>query len=201
MRIVGGTAGGRKLLGPPKGAAVRPTSDKVREAIFDVLSAAVPGGIRGRVIDLFAGTGALGIEALSRGAGFALFVERDPAALRALRENLRRADFTDRAEVRAAETGRAIAAMDPARTAPFDLAFLDPPYGTGLGHALAGRLLERGLLRPGAVVVIETGVGDPEEAPGGFEAFRAKRYGDTRVLFLRGRAHGSTEASPSRLKE
>ena len=185
MRIVGGTAGGRRLLGPPRGAPLRPTSDKVREAIFDVLSATLPGGIRGRVIDLFAGTGALGIEALSRGVGFALFVERDAAALRVLRENLRRAGFTDRAEVRAADVRRAVGALDPARTAPFDLAFLDPPYGTGLAHALAGRLHERGLLQPDAVVVIECGAGDPEEAPGGFHAFRVKRYGDTRVLFLR----------------
>ena len=185
MRIVGGTAGGRKLLGPPKGAGVRPTSDKVREAIFDVLSAALRAGIRGRVIDLFAGTGALGIEALSRGAAFALFVEQDPAALRVLRENLRRAGFDDRAEVRASDARRAVAAMDPARRAPFNLAFLDPPYGTGQAHALAGRLAGRGLLEPGAVVVIEAGAGDPEEAPEGFEAFRAKRYGDTRVMFLR----------------
>jgi 16S rRNA (guanine966-N2)-methyltransferase len=143
--------------------------------------------IRGRVIDLFAGTGALGIEALSRGAAFALFVERDPAALRVLRENLRRADFVDRAEVRAADARRAIASMDPARTAPFDLAFLDPPYGTGLAHALAVELVRRGLLGPGAIVVIEAGEGDPGEAPEGFEAFRAKSYGDTRVLFLRRR--------------
>jgi 16S rRNA (guanine966-N2)-methyltransferase len=185
LRIVGGTAGGRKLIGPPKGAGVRPTSDKVREAIFDVLSAALPRGIRGRVIDLFAGTGALGIEALSRGASFVLFIERDPAALRTLRENLRHAGFTDRAEVRAVEAGRAIAAMDPSRTAPFDLAFLDPPYGTGRAHALAERLRGRGLLGTGSIVVIETGQGDPQGAPEGFEVLRAKRYGDTRVLFLR----------------
>jgi len=191
LRIVGGTAGGRKLLGPPKGTGVRPTSDKVREAIFDVLSAALPGGIGARVIDLFAGTGALGIEALSRGAGTALFVEQDRATLGILRENLRRAGFTDRAEVRMVDALRAVMAMDPARTAPFDLAFLDPPYGMGLAHALAGRLAGRGLLRSDAVVVIEAGPGDPEAPPEGFEAFRAKRYGDTRVSFLRWRGRGS----------
>ncbi len=184
---MGGTAGGRKLLGPPKGAGLRPTSDKVREAIFDVLTAALPAGIRGRVIDLFAGTGALGIEALSRGATFALFVERDPGALRVLRENLHRVGFDGHAEARASDALHAIAAMNPALTAPFDLAFLDPPYGTGQAHAIARRLAERGLLGPGAVVVIEAGEGDPADAPEGFEAFRAKRYGDTRVMFLRRR--------------
>jgi len=195
LRIVGGTAGGRRLLGPPKGTPLRPTSDKVREAIFDVLSATLPGGIRGRVIDLFAGTGALGIEALSRGAGFALFVERDAAALRVLRENLRRAGFADRAEVRAADARRAVRALDPTRTAPFDLAFLDPPYRTGMALPLAGRLHERGFLQADAVVVIECGAGDPEEAPEGFETLRAKRYGDTRVLFLKQREGGSAGGS------
>ena len=104
-----------------------------------------------------------------------------------LRENLRRAGFDDRADVRAADARRAIAAMDPARTAPFDLAFLDPPYGTGQAHALARDLAGRGLLEPGAIVVIETGGGDPEDAPEGFEILRAKRYGDTRVMFLKRR--------------
>jgi 16S rRNA (guanine966-N2)-methyltransferase len=157
----------------------------VREAIFDVLGSALPEGIRGRAADLFAGTGALGIEALSRGAAGAIFIEQDPTAVRVLRENVRRSGFEDRATVLAAPVRRAVLAMDPAREPVFDLVFLDPPYGQGLSHDLAALLAARGLLAPGAVVVMELGRGDPDGDPPGLASFRSKRYGDTRVAFLR----------------
>jgi 16S rRNA (guanine966-N2)-methyltransferase len=185
VRIVGGTARGRKLLGPPEGLGVRPTSDKVREAIFDVLTAATPGGIRGRAIDVFAGTGALGIEALSRGAERVIFVEKDPSAVRLIEENLRRSGFADRAEVRTDSAGRALTAMGKNGEPFFDLAFFDPPYGDGSGPPHAASLAANGLLAPGGIVVIELGPGELRTDPPGLATFRMKRYGGTRVAFLR----------------
>jgi 16S rRNA (guanine966-N2)-methyltransferase len=185
VRIVGGSARGRRLVGPPKGRATRPTSDKVREAIFDVLAAALPSGIQGCVIDIFAGTGALGIEALSRGAEHAVFIEQDPVALHVLRGNLRRAGFHERATVRNAPAERALRAMRAERDGPFELAFLDPPYGMDLAPRVVALLVERGLLAPEGIVVMELGQRDPDPAPAGLVCLRAKRYGDTRVIFLR----------------
>ena len=184
MRIVGGSARGRRLLGPPKGYAIRPTSDKVREAIFDVLTVAQPGGIRGRALDIFAGTGALGIEALSRGAEQAVFVEQDRAALRVLEENLQRSGFHDRAIVRSGPAERALAAMRPEMDGPFHLAFLDPPYGTHMASSIGALLVKRGLLAPEGMVVVELGARDPDPVLAGLGIFRSKRYGDTRVIFF-----------------
>jgi 16S rRNA (guanine966-N2)-methyltransferase len=185
VRIVGGSARGRRLVGPPKGRATRPTSDKVREAIFDVLAAALPSGIQGHVVDIFAGTGALGIEALSRGAEHAVFIEQDPVALGVLQQNLRRAGFHERATVRNALAERALAAMRAERDGLFDLAFLDPPYGMDLAPRAIALLVGRGLLAPEGIVVIELGLRDPDPAPAGLACMRVKRYGDTRVIFLR----------------
>src|SRR3954468_12744768 len=121
MRVIAGTYGGRPLNAPP-GAATRPTSDRVREALFSILGARVPGA---RVLDLFAGSGALGLEALSRGAGEALFVDDAAAAVRAIRANLDA--LGGQAEVRRAD---ALRFLDAARRggAQYDLVFLDPPY-------------------------------------------------------------------------
>ncbi len=185
MRIVGGSARGRKLLGPPKGLRIRPTSDKVREAIFDVLEAAMPGGFGGRVIDLFAGTGALGIEALSRGALHAVFVEQSSDAARVTRENLRRAECAARATVLVDEAGSALPKLRSAGEGPFDAAFLDPPYGSTIAAGTAALLVSEGLLAPGGVVVIEFGAREVLVPSAGLETFRQKRYGDTRVAFLR----------------
>jgi 16S rRNA (guanine966-N2)-methyltransferase len=203
VRIVGGTARGRPLLGPPKGIDLRPTSDKVREAVFDVLASlregpGQPGGtLRGRVIDLFAGTGAFGIEALSRGASEAVFVERSTEARALIRENLRRLAFASRARVVAGEVLRALDRLASAGEAPFDLAFLDPPYASAAAGRAAERLVERRLLAPGGIVVIESGARDPGEAPPALELFRRKRYGDTCVAFLRpaGPSAGAARAS------
>lgn len=198
MRIVGGTARGRKLLGPPKGLQIRPTSDKVREAIFDVLGAAMPGGFGGRVIDLFAGTGALGIEALSRGAVYALFIEKSADAARVTRENLRRVDCAARARVLVDEAGHALPKLRSAGEGPFDAAFLDPPYGSTIAAGAAALLVSEGLLAPEGVVVIEFGAREPLVPPAGLEIFREKRYGDTRVAFLR---HAGTPLNTGRNSE
>ncbi len=197
MRIVGGTARGRALLGPPEKLQLRPTSDKVREAVFDVLAAGKGGSISGRAIDLFAGTGAYGIEALSRGASEAVFVERSPAACALIRENLQRLDLEKRGRVHAGDTERLISRLAASGERPFDLAFIDPPYGEGAAAPAAERLLDEGLLAPGGIIVIESSVRETVEAPPALEAFRRKRYGDTCVAFLRpaGQSSGTTSRS------
>lgn len=207
MRVVGGEWRGRPLVAPA-GRGARPTSDKVREAMFDVLlalqevraggdAAPAAGPLGGHVVlDLFAGTGALGIEALSRGAGACTFVEHERAALRALRANLERLGVTvgardrreegddgraARARVLAADARRALRA-DARRGARYTLLFADPPYDryAEVRPALA-RLLGP-LLAPRAVLVIETAAGTAAGLP--WTIVREKRYGDTRVTFL-----------------
>lgn len=185
MRIVSGVHRGKKLLTPP-GAVTRPTSDRARQAIFNILEHAPwSPGVRGlRVIDLFAGSGALGFEALSRGAAYCLFVETDPNARGAIRDNaealsafgttrIHRRDATD-------------LGLKPAGDGPaFDLAFLDPPYARGLGERALAELLAGGWLAEEAVVVFERGADEPDPETPGYEAMDARDYGAARVHFLR----------------
>src|ERR1700755_2408265 len=168
MRIVSGSFRG-KILAAPEGEATRPTSDRARQAIFNILEhAAWSNGLRDvRVIDLFPGSGALGFEALSRGAAFCLFVETDAAARGAIRENVEgmglfgatrvhRRDATDLG-VRPRGDGTA-----------FDLPFLHPPYARGLGEPALAKLAAGGWLAPGAVVVFERGAAEPDLSPPGY---------------------------------
>jgi 16S rRNA (guanine966-N2)-methyltransferase len=185
VRIVSGDFRGKTLAAPP-GAATRPTSDRARQAIFNILEhAAWSRGVRDlRVIDLFAGSGALGFEALSRGAAFCLFVETDEAARGAIRENVDAMALFGRTRVHrrdATQLGQRPGADGPA----FDLAFLDPPYGKGLGEVALARLAEGGWLAPGAVVVFERGAQEAPFAVPGFEGLDEREYGAARVWFLR----------------
>ena len=185
MRIVAGTFRGRPLVAP-KGQSTRPTADRARQAIFNVLEhAAWSPGLEGlRVLDLYAGSGALGIEAISRGAAFCLFVDRAEDARAAIRANL---DYlglgpcarTDRRD--AAAPGR----LAPGDGAPFDLAFLDPPYGAGLAETSLGALAAGGWLAADAIAVVERGVADPASVPALFEALDERVWGAARVSFLR----------------
>ncbi|HTZ86950.1 MAG TPA: 16S rRNA (guanine(966)-N(2))-methyltransferase RsmD [Solirubrobacteraceae bacterium] len=174
MRVISGELGGRRLQAP-RGRATRPTSDRVREALFSML-----GEMHGaRVLDLFAGSGALGIEALSRGAERAVFVERDTSALRALRANLDSLDLlAPRVEVRGAE---ALAALGSARgrQETYDLLFIDPPYDRAgeLAPGLSAALPP--LLGPAARVVVESDRRAPLEL--GLPLQRERRYGDTSI--------------------
>ncbi len=185
MRIVAGRLKGRAILAP-EGQGTRPTSDRARQAVFNVLEhAAWAEPLQGaRVIDLFAGSGALGFEALSRGAAFCLFVETDGGARGAIRENadafgllgmtrVHRRSATDLGE-RPGSDGEA-----------FDLAFLDPPYRKGLGEQALARLIEGDWLKPGALVVFERGSDEPEIETPGYDRLDARDYGAARVLFLR----------------
>jgi 16S rRNA (guanine966-N2)-methyltransferase len=185
MRIIAGDFRGKTLAAPP-GDATRPTSDRARQAVFNILEHAPwSEGLRGkRVIDLFAGSGALGFEALSRGAAFALFVETDEAARGAIRQNIDAMNLFGVTRVHrrdATDLGVRPGADGPA----FDLAFLDPPYAKGLGEIALERLLAGGWLAPGAVVVFERGAGEPPFDARGYEALDARDYGAARVHFLK----------------
>lgn len=170
MRIVAGQFGGRRLVAPP-GDATRPTSDRVREALFSVLGTGVEGA---HVLDLYAGSGALGLESLSRGAASAVFVDRAPRAIEAIRANVEALGVE--ADVRRMEARTALRTAS-ARGEAYDLVFLDPPYrhAAGLGRDLSGTL--PAVLAPGARVVSESDRRDPLELD--LPLTDERRYGDT----------------------
>lgn len=185
MRIVAGSLKGRAIV-TPEGQTTRPTSDRARQAIFNVLEHApwAEGLHEARVIDLYAGSGALGFEALSRGAAFCLFVDTDDGARGAIRENMDAYGLFGRCRVHrrsATDLGPRPGSAGEA----FTLAFLDPPYARGLGEQTLARLLEGGWLAPGAIVVFERGSDEPEIDTLGYERLDARDYGAARVLFLR----------------
>ena len=185
MRIVSGEFRGKALV-TPKGDATRPTSDRARQAVFNILEHAPwSAGVRDRrVMDLFAGSGALGFEALSRGASFCLFVETDEAARGAIRENVDAMGLFGRTRVHrrdATDLGVRPGADGPA----FDLAFLDPPYAKGLGEQALAKLAAGGWLAPEAVVVFERGVSESAFDAPGFTPLDARDYGAAQVHFLR----------------
>lgn len=179
MRVVAGTARGRPLAAPA-GRSVRPTTDRVREAVLNSLGSldAVAGAV---VLDLFAGSGALGIEALSRGAAHATFVDSDPKALDAVRGNLRRCDLDDRAEVIRSDAFAHLARVrDESSGGAPTLVFCDPPYDFDRWHELLEALAE---VAPGAVVVVES---DREVDPAAHgEVLRTRRHGGTVVTTIR----------------
>lgn len=186
MRVIGGTLGGRRLRAPP-GRDTRPTSDRVREAMFSSLADVVPGAT---VLDLFAGSGALGIEALSRGARFAVLVERNRRTAEVIRSNLAGLGLDpNRAQVHEMTAEAFVAAGDGD---PFDLVFCDPPYDVPL--EVLSELLEvlrrDGRLRAGAVVVVERDRRDAallqaSATPAFLVEQRRRTYGDTVLVYLR----------------
>jgi 16S rRNA (guanine966-N2)-methyltransferase len=183
MRIVGGTFKGRNLAGP-KSETTRPTSDRVREAIFNILAHGVAYfSIEGaRVMDLFAGTGALGLEALSRGAKFCQFVEEDAEVRGLIRRNADAMGAIGLCKIWRRDATR----LGPcAPQSPFDLVFADPPYGKNLGEKALASLVEGQWLSPKAVVVLEEAErADIAEVPG-LTLLDQRVYGDTQVLFYR----------------
>ena len=176
MRIISGKYRGKRLLAPD-GRGTRPTSDKVRESIFDILSSAGP--ISGNVLDLFAGTGALGIEALSRGASDAVFVEKNPAAAAVARKNLSLLGI----EAKVFNTDWKVAVRKLAGRRQFDIIFLDPPYANREEDKLIKSITDANILAPGGYIVVEHAA-DSVFAHDGYEADH-RRYSDTGVTFLR----------------
>ena len=185
MRFVAGSHRGRRLKAPA-GNAVRPTRDRIREALFNLLAHnrwhGAPLPRDAAVVDGFAGTGALGFEALSRGAAHVSFLENDPAALDLLRHN---AALFQEAPERIAILNCDATRPGRARRA-CDLALLDPPYGSGLAGAALDALARGGWLKPGALAVVEMAAKEPVvDPPPGFEALDERRYGATRLIILR----------------
>jgi len=185
MRIVAGSLKGRAITAP-EGQNTRPTSDRARQAIFNVLEHAswaepLDGA---RIIDLYAGSGALGYEAISRGAAFCLFVEIEDEARGAIRENADAWGLMGRTRVHR-RSATDLGVRPGSAGEAFDIAFLDPPYRKGLGEQTLARLLEGNWLKPGATVVFERGSDEPEIDTPGYERLDARDYGAARVLFLR----------------
>jgi 16S rRNA (guanine966-N2)-methyltransferase len=182
MRIVGGRLRGR-VLAAPKSAAIRPTADRLRESLFNILTHAYGDPVAdARVLDLFAGTGAFGIEALSRGAGFALLID-DAAAARALmRDNVETLGLGGSARIFRRD---ATALGDVHPLEPFGLAFLDPPYGKGLAERALTSARAGGWLLPDALVVVEEAANAGFTSPAGFAEIERRRYDDTELIFLR----------------
>ena len=184
LRIVGGVHRGRRLLVPP-GEAVRPTSDRAREALFNILLhgrfAASGSPVAGRnVLDAFAGTGAFGLEALSRGAGAAAFIESGREALAVLRRNVAALGEERRAHIVSGDASR------PPRAAfACPLAFLDPPYGSGLAPTALTALATAGWLEAEALAITEVAAREAFEPPAGFTAVDERVYGAARLVFLR----------------
>jgi 16S rRNA (guanine966-N2)-methyltransferase len=182
MRVVGGRLRSRPIAGP-KGEGLRPTADRLREALFNILAHGYGDPVAGaRVLDLFAGTGALGIEALSRGAAYVLFVDDGVEARALLRNNTEALGLggTSRIFRRDATT------LGPAHPLePFSLAFLDPPYRKGLAEKALTAARDGGWLKPGALCVVEEAVDAAFKAPEGYEELERRAYDDTELVFLR----------------
>ncbi|MGE0502882.1 MAG: 16S rRNA (guanine(966)-N(2))-methyltransferase RsmD [Rhizobiaceae bacterium] len=181
MRIVGGEFRGRQLA-TPRDQSIRPTSDRTREALFNVLLHRFGDRLTGaRVLDLFAGTGALGLEALSRGASYCVFVEEGAEGRGLIRTNVEALGLTGRTKI----FRRDATEIGPVGTLlPFGLVFADPPYGKGLGEIALRSAQEGGWLKSNALCVVEESAAAAFAVPRGFEELDRKEYGDTTVRFL-----------------
>jgi len=181
MRVIAGDLKGRRLMAVP-GNSTRPTTDKVKESVFNIIGPYFDGGA---VLDLFAGTGALGVEALSRGMQRAVFVDQDPKALRVVRQNVEACRLQDRVEIYRNDARRAIAVLAKQKKR-FELVFMDPPYHLDLLPGLAASLIQQDLLAKGAVIVAEHSV--ERKLPDQIESFfcwKAVAYGEISVSIYR----------------
>jgi 16S rRNA (guanine966-N2)-methyltransferase len=182
MRVVGGRLKGRNIASPVSNA-IRPTQDRLRESLFNILIHAYANPMDGaRVLDLFAGTGALGIEAVSRGAKFTLFVDNGAEARALLRNNVEALGLGGVTKVYRRDATN----LGPAHPMePFSLVFLDPPYGKGLADTALTSLREGGWLVPDALVVVEEATAAAFAAPDGYDELERRAYDDTEFMFLR----------------
>lgn len=182
MRVVGGRLRSRPIAGP-KGSGLRPTADRLREALFNILMHAYGDPVSGtRVLDLFAGTGALGIEAVSRGAAFVLFVDDGVEARSLLRSNTESLGLGGVTRIFRRDATK----LGPAHPMePFSLVFADPPYGKGLAEKALVSARDGGWLTPQALIVVEEAADAGFAAPAGFEELERRQYDDTELVFLR----------------
>jgi 16S rRNA (guanine966-N2)-methyltransferase len=182
MRVVGGRLKGRNLAAPAS-RDIRPTADRLRESLFNILIHAYDDPIsEARVLDLFAGTGALGIEAISRGANFALFIDNGAEARALMRDNVEALGLGGVTKV----YRRDVTNLGPAHPLePFSLVFLDPPYGKGLAEKALASLRDGGWLAPGTLLVVEEATAAGFKAPQGFTELEQRVYDDTEFTFLK----------------
>jgi len=179
MRIIAGSYKGRKLVSP-KGSNTRPTSDRVREAIFSIIGNIVEDT---RILDLYSGTGAMGLEALSRGASQAVFVETDPAALRCLQVNIEAADCRERTRIISRPVLSYLEKTD--LSDGFDLVFADPPYAGDLGTLTLKAISKHAKPLKGCLIILEHAPGrPPETVPDNMHRVDTRKYGNTGVTFL-----------------
>jgi len=182
VRITGGSLKGRALKFPPSGTKeIRPLRTRVRKALFDVLGNDFEGI---SVLDLFAGTGALGIEALSRGAKFCLFVDASPVAINLIKTNLSRLNLEDKARVWKLVLPKGLKKVKNTYKNFFDLVFIAPPYETGLSKEVLKRFPSE-VLKEDAILVVEERTGEPLPFPQGFELIDTRTYGETTLYFLK----------------
>jgi 16S rRNA (guanine966-N2)-methyltransferase len=184
LRVISGNCKGKKLFSL-KGLSLRPTSDRVREAIFDILQKFPPGK---KVLDLFAGTGALGIEALSRGARRAVFVEESTGSGRVLRRNIEACRLSGHAEIVSKEVQAGLKALEE-RGESFDLIFLDPPYRKGLASRTLERLSQSSLVSADSLIVAEHSPDEDVASVPSLERIDWRRYGGTEVSFFRSKKY------------
>ena len=180
MRIIGGEARGRTLVAPA-GAKTRPTQDYVRESLFNILRGDVEDA---RVLDLFAGTGALSLEAISRGAAEAVLIDTDRAACDAIRQNIERVRVKERCRLIPRDYRQAIDSLAVSAKA-FDLVFIDPPYRMENTGEMCAALYDKGLLSKSCLLVVEHRRGKAPQLDARFEAYDLRKYGDTEITFVR----------------
>lgn len=189
MRIIAGESRGRVLKGPPKAAPVKPISARIKKSVFDILRPRLGGA---RVLDLYAGTGAVGIEALSRGAGSAFFVDADKRCIAVIEENLKRLNLAAKGRACYGDILQDLSWIAyRAGVSGFDLIYMGPPYRTEDNKMLAystptlARVAESNLLAPEGWALLQRYKKEKVEIPAGYEKFREERYGDTDVEFIR----------------